>query len=66
MAKYQLGDRVNLNRKPHIFEGVIIMPSSPVEIEKVNPDGTYDVIYMDRENMPHTMTSIPETDLVEP
>ena len=42
------------------------MPLSPVEIEKVNPDGTYDVIYMDRENMPHTMTSIPETDLVEP
>ena len=41
------------------------MPMSLVEIEKDNADGTYDVIYMDKENMPHTMPSIPETDLLE-
>jgi hypothetical protein len=31
------------------------MPGSPAEIQTVNADGSYDLLYYDREMMPHTM-----------
>ena len=58
MAAFVPGEKVKINKPPHIFEGVIIMPGSPAEIKAVNADGTYDLLYYDREMMPHTMPGI--------
>ncbi len=55
MAAFAPGDKVKITKPPHIFEGVIIMPGSPAEIKTVNADGSYDLLYYDREMMPHTM-----------
>lgn len=55
---FQPGDKVKIRKAPHIFEGVIIMPGSPAEIAKINDDGTYELLYYDREMMPHTMPNI--------
>ena len=55
MAALAPGDKVRIIKPPHIFEGVIIMPGSPAEIQAVNADGSYDLLYYDREMMPHTM-----------
>lgn len=58
MAAFAPGDKVKITKPPHIFEGVIIMPGSPAEIKTVNDDGTFDLLYYDREMMPHTMPKI--------
>lgn len=58
MAQFDPGDKVKIRKPPHIFEGVIIMPGSPAEISEVNADGTYNLLYHDREMMPHTMKNI--------
>lgn len=63
MAAFALGDKVQINKAPHIFEGVIIMPGSPAEIKAVNADGSYDLLYHDREMMPHTMPGIRENEI---
>ncbi len=63
MATFQTGDKVKITKPPHIFEGVIIMPGSPAEIKDVNPDGSYNLLYYDREMMPHTMPNISETEI---
>lgn len=65
MADIVIGKTYRLDKPIHIFEGVIINPMSPVEVATENDDGTYNVIYMDKENMPHTMTSIKKEELVE-
>ena len=41
MAAFAPGDKVKITKPPHIFEGVIIMPGSPAEIQAVNADGSY-------------------------
>ena len=63
MAALNPGDKVKLQKPPHIFEGVIIMPGAPAEIKEVNPDGTYNLLYYDREMMPHTMPNIAEHEI---
>lgn len=34
------------------------MPGSPAEIKEVHDDGTFSLLYHDREMMPHTMPGI--------
>lgn len=63
MIAFSLGDKVTIQKPPHIFEGVIIMPGSAAEVSKVNEDGTVDLLYYDREMMPHTMPAINSTDI---
>jgi hypothetical protein len=63
MADFAPGDSVTIQKPPHIFEGVIIMPGSPAEIKQVNADGTIDLLYHDREMMPHVMPGIRPEDL---
>jgi hypothetical protein len=63
MAEYSAGDKVTIQKPPHIFEGVIIMPGAPAEISKVNDDGTVDLLYYDREMMPHTMPSVKASEI---
>lgn len=63
MADLKVGDKVTLQKPPHIFEGVIIMPGAPAEVSKLNDDGTVDLLYYDREMMPHTMPQIKTTDI---
>ncbi|AFM14798.1 hypothetical protein [Turneriella parva] len=63
MADLKVGDKVTLQKPPHIFEGVIIMPGAPAEVSKLNDDGTVDLLYYDREMMPHTMPQIKITDI---
>lgn len=63
MAAFQIGDKVKIAKPPHIFEGVIIMPGAPAEIKEVNPDGSYQLLYYDREMMPHTMPNIAENEI---
>lgn len=58
MAQFNPGDKVKIRKPPHIFEGVIIMPGSPAEVSEVHGDGTYSLLYHDREMMPHTMPGI--------
>lgn len=63
MKKFKLEENCFLLKEPHIVEGVIIMPNSPVQIHKINDNNTYDVLYLDREQMPHILTNIKETEL---
>ncbi len=63
MADYSVGDKVTIQKPPHIFEGVIIMPGSPAEVSQLNADGTVDLLYYDREMMPHTMPAIKPEDI---
>lgn len=63
MADFKVGDKVTIQKPPHIFEGVIIMPGAPAEISKLNEDGTVDLLYYDREMMPHTMPAIKTTEI---
>jgi hypothetical protein len=39
------------------------MPGAPAEISKVNDDGTVDLLYYDREMMPHTMPSVKASEI---
>ncbi len=34
------------------------MPGQSVQIQKINEDGTYDLLFYDKEQMPHTMPSV--------
>ncbi|MBL8033360.1 MAG: hypothetical protein JNJ69_06660 [Leptospiraceae bacterium] len=63
MAAFATGDKVKINKPPHIFEGVIIMPGAPAEIKTINADGSYDLLYYDREMMPHTMPGIKASEI---
>jgi hypothetical protein len=56
--QYKPGDKVKIRKPPHIFEGVIIMPGALAEIAEVHNDGTFSLLYYDREMMPHTMHGI--------
>lgn len=58
MAQFSPGDKVKIKKPPHIFEGVIIMPGACAEIAEVHEDGTFSLLYYDREMMPHTMPGI--------
>lgn len=55
---FSVGQMCKLNKPPHIFEGIIIMPGQSVQIQKINEDGTYDLLFYDKEQMPHTMPSV--------
>lgn len=63
MLAFTPGQRVKITKPPHIFEGVIIMPGAPAEIKEVHADGTIDLLYLDREMMPHTMTGIKQNEI---
>lgn len=63
MSQFSVGQKVQLTKPPHIFEGVIIMPGAPAEIKDLNPDGTFNLLYHDREMMPHTMLHMKETEI---
>ncbi|MCX7633340.1 MAG: hypothetical protein N2Z22_08420 [Turneriella sp.] len=63
MAQFAVGDKVKINKPPHIFEGVIIMPGAMAEIAAVHDDGTYTLLYYDREMMPHRMPGIQEHEI---
>jgi len=65
MPEYVKGQKIKLNKPAHIFNGVIIMPGVLVEVIKKNSDGTYDLLYHDREMNPHTMKNISAGELSE-
>lgn len=63
MPPFSPGQKVQITKPPHIFEGVIIMPGSPAEIKEVHNDGTVSLLYYDREMMPHIMPGIKESEI---
>lgn len=63
MAAFAPGAKVKIVKPPHIFEGVIIMPGSAAEIKAVNANGSFDLLYFDREMMPHTMPNVLATEI---
>ncbi|MCS6983533.1 MAG: hypothetical protein NZM25_00200 [Leptospiraceae bacterium] len=60
---FREGEQALLNKPPHIVEGVIVMPGTRVTITKIHEDGTYDVLFYDREQMPHTIHAVRPEDL---
>lgn len=63
MSDFKIGDHCRLNKPPHIIEGVIIMPGSPVQIHSIEENGTYSVLYLDKEQMPHILKEIQPSEL---
>jgi hypothetical protein len=64
MPQFSPGQKVQITKPPHIFEGVIIMPGSPAEIKEIHEDGTVSLLYYDREMIPHTMPGIKTSEIV--
>ena len=63
MNKFKAGDLCILEKDPFIFKGIIIQANSTVEIKEKNEDGTYTVIYIDKEGFSHDLPSISAEDL---
>ncbi len=63
MSKIESGRVCILNEPTFIFKGVIIQANSQVQIKEYCQDGTYTVIYTDKEGMPNEIPNILESKL---
>lgn len=69
MARFAVGQKVFQTRGTFLHEGVFILPKTPLTVlrSSTGPDGRalYDLQYLDRESMPHTLVGIREDELTE-
>lgn len=67
MPKFNEGDRVQFAKGVFLYQGMFVHGNSVVKVDKVLPaeegEATYNLTYFDRENIPHPIENIPESEL---
>ena len=63
MNKIEKGESCKLLRPSFLLKGVIVQHHSIVEVNSRNPDGTYTVLYTDKEGYQHELTEIQPEEL---
>ena len=63
MINIEIGENYTLMRPPFILKGVIVQHHSLVQVKEKNPDGTYTVIYTDKEGYKHDLVDIKADEL---
>ncbi len=63
MNKIKIGDQCTLLRGSFLLKGVIVQHHATVEVSLENSNGTYSVIYIDKEGYSHTIADIKPEEL---
>ena len=67
MSKFKEGEQVQSTRGVFLHKGVIVQANAVLTVQKVNDHGdgvlTYDVRFLDREQQPHTIPGVKESEL---